>query len=486
MNKELYDGFKKLSDTAKNELKFKLKDSPLARKLYEFLESTDNRNFKNREVVAKLYGSEMNTSEYAVLENRYFKLRKKFTEEWLQPIGVSAMLLAEEEMDLLKCKQLIMENQKEQAYQKLLLLEKTCWEKNIFELLPAIIDNLIFCNQTLNRLERNDALYDRQYKAIVLQADCYKMVTLAREVYEINFKRGVVYAKKQLAEIKELGLKHKSYPRFIMCYHHVSLYYKLGSHDYLEDMQVVSRHYKQCRELNSKYPYMPLVSYRLNYSVYQHMHYKQIQVFYHYNRMEFEDAYLAMKDIWDLVHSENEAYALFKTESIYHNMFSSQRTTNRHVDAEKTIGHFITFLKDNNSSMRLNYAYTLQAMLVAYTFTKNKQKDIPYLLEKTDEYIKGIRGNANVQTTAGEALLTKAKLNYLCGNIAEAIKTLKEKEVVEYLNRYTLTPLFTFVINKQMDLLKLKDFKKGLYKRIATCKIPTEHIELKWLQKVLG
>jgi hypothetical protein len=485
MNRELYDAFKKLSDTARNELKFKLKDSPLARKLYDFLETNDNRNFRNRDAVAKLYGDELDGSNYAMLENRYFKIRKKFTEEWLQSPETSSLLLTEEEEELLKCKQLVMENHKEQAYQKLLLLEKSCWEKNIFELLPAIIDNLVFCNQTLNRLERNEELYERMQKAIVLQADCYRLIMLARKIYEINFRKGVLHAKKELAEIKELGLKHKAYPRFIMCYHHVSLYYKLGSRDYLEDMQVISRHFRQHKELNSKYPYMPLVSYRRNYSIYQHMHHSQIQVFYHYNRMEFEDACQAMREVWERIHGENDAYALFKTESIYYNMFSSQRTTGRFAEAEKTIQLYMTFLKENNNTVKLSYAYTLQAILLAHTYHAGKEKDVPYFVEKTDEYIRSIKGNTNVQTTLSEALLTKIKLFYLSGKPAEAAKVLKEKEVNDYLRSMDMLDLYTFVIGKQSDLLKLRDARKTLQKRITISKSPTEQAELKWLWKAL-
>jgi hypothetical protein len=486
MNRELYDGFKKLSDTAKNELKFKLKDSPLARKLYEFLETTDNRNFRNREAVTKLYGEELNGSNYAILENRYFKLRKKFTEEWLQSPETRPVLLTEEEEELLKCKQLVMENHKEQAYQKLLQLEKNCWEKNIFELLPAIIDNLVFCNQALNRLERNEVLYERMQKAIVLQADCYRMILLARRIYEINFRKGVLHAKKELAEIKELGLKHKLYPRFTMCYHHVSLYYKLGSRDYLEDMQVISRHFRQHKELNSRYPYMPLVSYRRNYSIYQHMHYSQIQVFYHYNRMEFEDAYRAMREVWERIHGENEAYTLFKTESIYYNMFSSQRTTGRFAEAEKTIQLYIAFLKENNNTGKLSYAYTLQAILLAFNYTAAREKDVPYFIEKTDEYIRSIKGNTNVQTTLSEALLTKVKLFHLSGKQAEAVKVLKEKEVADSLKNAQLLDFYAFVVSRETDLLKLREVRRTLQKRITISKSPTEQAELKWLLKVLS
>lgn len=485
MNKELYDSFKKLTDTAKNELRHKLKDSPVATNLFEYLDKAAVRTFKNRDVVSVIYTHEEKEIPYAVLENRYFKLRKKFLDEWLQETAPATNVLAEEEQELLRCKELIMQNQKEQAYHKLCELEKECWDKNIFELLPSIIDNLIFCNQTLNKLERNEKIFQRQLQAITLQADCYKMITLARKVYEINFRKGVKYARKELAEIKELSQKNKAYPRFLSTYHHVSLYYKLGSRDYLEDMQVISRHFRQYKELNEKYPEIPLVSYRKNYSAFQHMHYRQIQVFYHFNRMEFEDAYQAMRDIWKMMYSGNEVYSIFKTESIYVNMFSNQRFTERFQEAEETIKAYSEFLKENNMTSRMHYAYTMQAIILAFSKSKMRIKDIPYFLEKTNDYLKSIKINENVQTSAAEVILTKAKLYFLLGEKAKSLSLLKDKETQEFMKQHSLNELYEYIFSSKSDLLQKREIKKLLHKRIVSCRVPEELWELKWIREAL-
>lgn len=485
MSKELYDAYHKLNDSAKNELRMKLKDSPLASSFMHFLDRIKNRNFKNREAVEFIYKDEQQSAPYAVLENRYFKLRKKFTEEMQGSGHEQPGQFTEEETHLAVCRQLLVDNRKDEAYNQLSKLANDCREKNIFEMLPQIIDNMIFCNQTLNRLDRNESLYPLQEKAIGLQADCYRMQALARKVYEINFKRGVKHAKKELEEIKDLSLKHKAYPRFAMCYHHVSLYYKLGSRDYLQDMQVISRHFRQFKELNSKHPDMPLVSYRKNYQAYQHMHYGQIQIFYHYNRMEFEEAYQAMKEMWELVNSGDPTYALLKTESIFYNMFSAQEMTERYAAAEKTVEAYHQFLKDNKHTSKLLYVHVLQAMLRVAAFKKGRPEDLGFLLQKTEEYLQQNKDGNNVQTSLAEVELLRAKLLYMSGKYESAQKALRSAHVKQYLEAFKMTTFFETILKGVLNNSEQKETARQIRKRLLGCKDPSELVQLRWLKRAL-
>ena len=171
MNKELHDSFQKLNDMAKADVKHQLKDAPVGLRLFYFLENNQNRNFRNREVVEAIYKDELQSNDYSVLENRYFKLRKKFLEEYFSAPDTSEEIMAEEEAQHLKARKLFQQGDREQAYNTWVALEKICWEKNIFELLPQVIDNLIFCNQVLNKLERNEELYLRMEEAMKLQKE---------------------------------------------------------------------------------------------------------------------------------------------------------------------------------------------------------------------------------------------------------------------------------------------------------------------------
>src|SRR6266571_523697 len=113
MNKTLFDSIKKLSATERSELRFKLKDSPVGLSFIDFFEQCTNRNFKNRDAVEHIYKEEIDVKPFSVLENRFFKLRKKITDEFLNSNAGESGLLPEEELELHHCKQLIRDNDKE-------------------------------------------------------------------------------------------------------------------------------------------------------------------------------------------------------------------------------------------------------------------------------------------------------------------------------------------------------------------------------------
>ncbi|MBC7863399.1 MAG: hypothetical protein IAF38_10520, partial [Bacteroidia bacterium] len=373
-------------------------------------------------------------------------------------------------------------------------LEKSCWEKNIFELLPSIIDNLIFCNQLLNKLERNVALYKRMEDALELQADIYRVISLARKIYEINFRKGISFAKNELAVMKDISLRHRDYPRFDLCYHHVSLYYKLGSSDYIEDMQVISRHFGQLRELIKKYPHLPIVSYRRNYQLYQHMHYRQMTVFYHYNRCEFEDAYKMMKEFWDNVTARPDVYAMYRSESFFFNMFNCTRSTLRFTEADKIVDAYASFLKENKNSSKLVYAYTQKAMLYTEAWPNALGMQTDFLKQKLDEYLKQVKDDNNVQTGYGEALVIKSRLCFLEKDFNKALALIKKPEAEKFLLNFDLcemyNALYNYYVKTSVHSLEenteaKNSLKKKLSKEIALTKKPVTLMSLRWVQRIL-
>lgn len=253
MNKELYKAYKDLSQVQQTNLKHKFKDSPLVLRFIEFLAENTEPDFKTAKAVAYIYKGVPKEEEYKVLENRYFKLRKKLFDALSQKGNeVTREDLPEEEALLNHCKHMIAIGNKREAYKLLTNLEKICWERNIFELLPSVLDNMIFCNQGFNELNKNKVLYKDLEKAIELQYDMNRALMIIRQVYEAFFTKGHGADKSLLATLKELADKHRDYPRFIMAYHYVSVSYKLSSMDYANNMQVISRHLSEFKAMYQK------------------------------------------------------------------------------------------------------------------------------------------------------------------------------------------------------------------------------------------
>ncbi len=490
MNKEVFDLYKKLNSTEKSELNFRFKDSPVGIKYLSFLENTTNRSFKNTEVVQYVYGNQGQIKDN-VLENRYFKLRKKVYDELnniTSSIESEKTLLADEEKKLFEARSSALANNKESAYKQLIELEKECWKKNIFELLPSIIDLLIFLNQAFNKNEKNRILYNRYEKAMDLLYDIQKVSLNARIIYEINFSKGIKHAQKHLNILKELALKHKEYPRFSMCYNHVSLYYKLGSPQYYGEMQVVSRHMSQFKKLYAQNPFVPLINYRANYVKYQHFHFAQSTMFYHFNRCEFQDALASIQEVWNLAHDADSVFRMYKTESLYSNMFTLQCMAERYDDAIVTTDLFIKFLKENNQIDKLNFAYTQKAKIYTDIFpnTKRLKTDKDFLISQLDEYIKKVKKENNLLMPYDQSLVLRMRVHLIEKNYKKAKELFKEKAVVEYFNEFNLYSLYeeliaildgnTYEMKHQLTVL-IKKATQHKYK----IKTPSEYLNINWL-----
>ena len=489
MNKILYDDYKKLSEIEQSELSYKFKDSPVGLKLIDFLKNCSNRNFKNSDAVAFVYSDNKEKALYSVLENRYFKLRKKIHDELLNSTAdkQTGELLTEEQLILYRNKNLTAATNKEGAYKELVELEKECWKKNIFELLPDIIDQLIFFNQSFNRLERNKVLYERLEKAIALQYDMNRCAFISRKVYEINFTKGIKFAKNELAIVKDLAEKNKNYPRFLMCYHHISLYYKLGSQDYLHYQQVVSRHLTAFKKLFAKNPDIPLLSYKVNYTKNQHFHFNHITMFYHFNRCEFNEAYHLMQDSWDLVHSNDSILKSYKTESLYFNLLTSQCMAERYSEANETSNLFITFLKENNQHDKLSFAYIQKARVISDTFPQTFKMDLDFLMNQMEDYIKKVKKTENVLASLEQTLALKVKLLVIQKKYEKALKLVQEKEVKNYLEQqhsYDLMFELVGILNEDeanKDKL-LDDLAKKTQQRRHKATTPGEFMHFNWIR----
>lgn len=489
MNKEVFDLYKKLNDTERSELVFRFKDSPVGLKFLNFLEQKAARNFKNFEAVNFIY--DPSSAAYNVLENRYFKLRKKVNDELVDLTttkDTEYMLLADEEQRLYKAKSHALAENKESAYKELTELEKECWQKNIFELLPTIIDLLIFLNQAFNRNEKNEELLKRYQKAIDLLYDIERVSLNARTIYQINFSKGVKYASKQLNTIKEIAQKNKTYPRFAMCYHHISLYYKLGSVEYYGNMQVVSRHMSAFKKLFANNPLIPLINYRVNYVKYQHFHFANSTMFYHFNRCEFQDALACIEDVWDMVHSEDSIFRIYKTESLYSNMFTLQCMAEKYDEASKTSDLFINFLKENNQSDALPFAYTQKMRLYTdlYPSISKIKIDKGFLIEQLDEYIKKVKKENNLLFPYDQALVLRLRVYVIEKEYKKALAVYNDPIVKTYLASVGMDKLYKDLLNiliensyeKWHQLLVLN--KKLLQTRYKL-KTPGEHTNLNWL-----
>jgi len=483
MNKELCQSYASLTEIAKADLRNKYKDSPIGLRLIDFLEKLEKPDFKTTEAVAYIY-KESKDEKYSVLENRYFKLRKKIVDELGNKQSSSLSDLPIEEAELNHCKQMIASGKKKEAYKLLTALEKTCWEKNLFELLPSVLDNMIFCNQGFNQVDKNTALYKKLEEAIALQYDLNMAIMYTRQMYEVFFAKGTTWDKELSESLKVLGDKHKAYPRFIMLYHYVSVSYKLTSMDYADNMQVISRHLTEFKKLYEQNPGIPIVIYKTGYDKLFHFHYNQITALYYTNKAEFEEAYMAMREMWNMVHSGDAMFLMYKTDSLYFNMFAMQCVTGRYRDAYETCNALAVYVKDTGRQDIMPMVNSLKGMLYAMAYPQTFKLDATYLLEQVEEYIRTLKKKGdNVHFPLAQAMFVKAELFILRADYKNAAKLLDDARVVEYLNSVKAQSFFAELLTCLRD-----DNKQGMHeleKKVAQQKYKAltidELLALNWL-----
>lgn len=437
-NALLQEKFSALSALQKEKLASGFKNAPLMLKLLAFLEDQKTNNFSAHACIHKVYGIELNDPGYKTVENRFFKLRKKLIDALSEnnEAGAQSHYL-DEEMELRECIDLFNKGQKDLAYKRLEELEKRCWQKNLFELLPRVVDRLVFCNQSFNRIRDNKVIYKRYDEAARLNTLILQVLKKVRQVYEINYEKGITAAKSELRFIKKIADNNPKYPRFEFIYHHLSLYYKLGSAEYIDKMQVLGKHHAAIKKIYQAHGNMTIF-YTPNYEYYQEVHLKEISMFYLYNKCDFEEAYKESCELKKFISDNNSP----KAESFFYNAFRAELASGHYSDAKETLKEYMEVLRRNNQNDRLPFVYALQMMLFVHAYPKLKLENAAYTEKMFAQYIRWAQKNKNLIAPYEEVLLVKAGYDHIQGRHDETLKLVKENTLEKYFEHKDLYTLF--------------------------------------------
>jgi hypothetical protein len=265
----------------------------------------------------------------------------------------------------------------------------------------------------------------------------------------------------------------------------MSLYYKASAPEYIDNMQVVSRHLTELKRLYAVYPHMPMMNYRANYSKHFHFHFNQIAAFFHNNRCEFEDAYQAVKKMWDMTQSSDTAYKQYKTEAIYFNYINMQCITGRYKDALDTCTKYVDFIKGNNHLDRLPFINMLKLVTYLNAFPQTFKLDAAYLHEQADEYIKYVKKQENIEIPLSHAMFYKAMLYLTEGKVEKAKTILVKQDIRATLKELGVSDIVDDMIktiSTGADSTRLME----LAKKIQLAKAKTGKSEAYQLLQIMG
>jgi hypothetical protein len=462
----LQEKFAGLSGLQKEKLGNEFRKAPLMLKLLDFLEKHKGKSFSAHACINQVYGIELSDPGYKTVENRFFKLRKKLLDT-LADSGESTAKAhsLDEEMELRECIDLLNKGQKDLSYKRLEELEKRCWQKNLFELLPRVIDRLIFCNQSFNRIEDNKPIYKRYDEAVRLSTLVLQVLRKVRQVYEINYQRGIGAAKSELRFIKKIADNNPDYPRFEFIYHHLSLYYKLGSSEYIDKMQVLGKHHAALKKIYQAHGNMAIF-YVPNHEYYQEVHLKEISMFYLYNKCDFEEAYKESCSLKKFISDNNSP----KAESFFYNAFRAELAAGHYADARHTLEEYAEVLRKNNQTDRLPFVYALQMMLYVYAYPSVKLENGAYTEKMFDQYLKWSQKNKNLVAPHEEAVIIKTGYNHIQGRYDENLDLIKAHALEGFFEHKELYKLFVDFNRHFAEEKKSSRGNRELKDRISTMK----------------
>ena len=303
MNKVLYDWYHALEAPDREALRLRFADSPVSLRIIAFLESSE-RNFKNVQAVRFLYEKELGEDNYLKLQNRWFKLRKKLLEAAQSSRSMTDDLMTEEETLYFHCRQLLRKKEIEAAKAQLETLEQRCWELNIFELLPDILHDLIYCAQVFQKYDEGDVLIKRLDDANQLRADIMRGKRWMAQNYQDVIRFGYSHIEARFEELKVLAEANPDYPRFTLMYHIYTM--ALGSDVNAMALDQLEKHQDAFTNLWRKHPEMPVESYRPNYTANTSAYVLGRQMAMYYIGGETEKARLVMLRYWDLLEEHQD------------------------------------------------------------------------------------------------------------------------------------------------------------------------------------
>jgi len=378
----------------------------------------------------------------------------------------SPICLIKEEQELAFLRLMIIKNEHVYALAQLQLLEKKCWEKNLFELLPEIIQLIlraIFACKGLDQEEKNTYL-----KKLELANDL--LSTLQKLNYYLYYVLANIEEYQNVIEIVRRKIKKlKSYPRFTMFYHFLAF----GSGVYLEDLvkktsNAMSRHLNQLNKLKEEYPNMPITDLEPYHREKMEINFAMKEaMFWHYKKNP-KKSYQAISRRKAILKTSPELYPKL-SEAELHNLIYFCINAEQYDDALGYVGALEAFQAANPSDQIDSPYFIYQMVIYTALFPGTKNAEPYELVVKIKEFLEG----SDVESAWIYESLSEYCIIY--GFYEDAQVLLNHPQTILFLEKYRLKNytqnLLDCVVNKKIkDLVILANLLDKLYKESDSSK----------------
>lgn len=485
MNEVLLQKIKLLSDSEWKQLQERLEQSPLLQKLAVELRQHTATTVKTRVLVQAVYGNEKPTA-FAVLENRFYKLRKKLYD--ILPASANSIAgrkLAHEEETKELCRSMIEKGEIAQASKLLASLDAQCWANNIFELLPAIADMLIQANHILNKFSDTPAIYAKFEEASELYIALARMKLLTKQVYETNVQQGIGATQPLFKQMDLLARTHAAYPRFKLIYNFVAAYYKAGAggrNNHIKSY-AVSRHIATAKQLMLQYPNMPAIGYAADFQQTQQFKLKELEAMFYFRQFRYAEAAAISNELLADVFDTSKQWRKYLNEVLLSNTIHINIAAKNSTKAFEAVQLYFRFLRDSHYGERMPRAFCELANVAATLHVKPAYFNSKAVLQNLDEFMAHCKKGAYKDLEIATRFL-KAKTLLLLGKKDAAIKLFEQVEVKNHLSNKTIRKLFYEMLHAIVvgRLGNRKEFLSRLKKVQFNLQSPENVMEFVWIE----
>lgn len=353
--------------------------SPKMLQLIHFLK-TSKTTFKTPKAIHIVYSDELDTVAYSKLINRFYKLRQQLIEWLYHYLKKTEDYSSKEEQSLNFIRYLVNENQFKNALEKALKLEKHCRKLNLFELLPGVLNMIIYARQCVF-MGGDKALIKAEEKLLeaiewyqVLQKLHYYHQRSYRMVKEEDYQQ-------VLKAVRKLIAPYKHFPRFALLYHYIAFSkgcMVLGNVQ--KSTNALMRHLNKLEAILKEHPQVPMVFMTAYYSKIDPYNLLLLKAVFYFHRGEFNQSAKALKER-DRIETLNPNLPYPISESQIRNTITILIVSKQYRLALKKQEQLVDFYKKHEQEERLDLALLEKANIYFFQYPKVQKKDLLSLHE---------------------------------------------------------------------------------------------------------
>jgi hypothetical protein len=380
MNEELFLLFCELNSANRIALDEAFCKSPKMLQLINFLKTVET-TFKTPKAIHLVYSEELNTVEYPKLINRFYKLRQQLIEWLYHYLKKTENYSSKEEQSLNFIRYLVNKNQFKNALEKAIKLEKHCRKLNLFELLPGVLNMIIYTRQCLFLggdkvlIEVEKDLLEAIEWHQVLQKLHYYHQRSYRVVNEEDYQEVLKAVRKLIAPYKHL-------PRFALLYHYIA--FSKGCMvlvNIQKSTNALMRHLNKLEAILKENPQIPMVFATNNYTKIDPYNLLLLKAVFYFYRGQFNQSAKALQER-DRIETANPDLPYPISESQIRNTITILIVSKQYRLALKKQEQLVAFYKKHEQEERLDLALLEKANIYFFQYPKVHKKDLISLCEE--------------------------------------------------------------------------------------------------------